>query len=320
MLEWSERRWLDEVANGLTALRELDASCPTRMVYGADTYGRLSFGFITKRQPSSPKLSEAVEVYRHKREHDRDWLLLLTLVDQAFAEAFVQLCGHVYGNVSLAGNEEAGLTAAMECFEEWRQLFLGRQTKLSLEACRGLFAELSFGFQYATQAVDPAFVVECWQGPYGADQDFQFPGTHYEVKSRHVTSHTLHIASKYQLSGDSVVLVSVEVQDSRTPLPGFVSLPELVTEVRETLEPGSEGLANFDDALEELRFAPSDDHYSRFFFKCGEVEYFSVDAGFPRLTPQDLPEGIITIKYQLELEAISEYVIDSHSALNRMHI
>lgn len=315
---WHTDTWLLEVNNGLRALRELDPAIATRMVYGADAQGKLSFGLITFRPPGLPQLSEAVSVMRSQREHDDKWILLLTLEDKEFSEVFIQLCSHVYTKVSATKNEPAGITAAMSCFEEWRQLFLGRQRRqLTVEECRGLFAELDFGFHQATKRIEPGFVVECWQGPFGGDQDFQFPNVHYEIKSRHPSSHALQISSEYQLYGDKIVLVALEVIDSTKPLPGSLSLPQLTELIRQTLGADKTALANFDTAIDELGFDPNDDCYAERFFRIDGIDFFSVREGFPRITAKDLPIGVAGVRYKLELDALTEFILDAETALNQ---
>lgn len=317
---WSGDRWVREVDSGLTALRELDASLATRLVYGADELGRLCFGLITHRPPGRPELSEAVTVARALREADGTWILLLTLEDAVFSEVFVQLCAHVYKKVATAHTETAGLTAAMACFNEWRELFQSKRSKrLSMEQCRGLFAELSFGFTVAARRVGASRALECWEGPFGADQDFVFLDAQFEVKSRHANSRAVQISSEYQLEGENVVLVVVEVVDSSHALPGFISLAEIAREVRSMVSDDSEALRNLDLAFEELRFDSGDDFYEEIYFVCRSYDYFSVEPGFPRITPTMLTPGVTRVSYKIELDGLPKYSITEESALDKIN-
>ncbi|MDQ0076798.1 PD-(D/E)XK motif protein [Arthrobacter oryzae] len=316
---WTSERWNEEVRAGLVTLRELDPMLATRMVYGADEVGRLSFGLITRQPPGFPQLSDAVSIVRAEREHDGTWILLLTLEDAKFSEVFMQLCGHVHEKVSEAATESAGLSTAMECFAEWRQLFQASKKRvLSMEECRGLFAELEFGFDVLGPTVGSSVVVEGWQGPYGSDQDFQFVDVHYEVKSRHASTHALRIASEYQLDGDNIVLVTVEVADSAKPLPGFTSLGDKVVLAKDSVALDDGDLEAFDSALDELGFDPNDEVYGRMYFSSRSYDYYIVSDDFPRITPRDLATGVAGVKYRLELTALDQFAIDADMALSRM--
>lgn len=316
---WTRERWQTEVRGGLVTLRELDPTLATRMVYGADEVGRLSFGLITHQPPGLPQLSDAVNIVRAEREHDGTWILLLTLEDAKFSDVFMQLCGHVHEKVSESQTESAGISTAMECFAEWRQLFQASKKRvLSMEECRGLFAELEFGFDVLGPNVGSSVVVEGWQGPYGSDQDFQFVDVHYEVKSRHASTHALRIASEYQLDGDNIVLVTVEVADSVKPLPGFTSLSDKVVLARDSVALDDGDLEAFDSALDELGFDPSDEVYGRMYFGSRSYDYYIVSDDFPRITPRDLATGVAGVKYRLELTALDQFAIDADMALSRM--
>lgn len=316
---WTPERWQDEVRGGLVSLRELDPALATRLVYGADEVGRLSFGLITHQPPGLPQLSDAVTIVRAQREHDGTWILLLTLEDSTFGDVFVQLCGHVHAKVAEAGTEGTGIATAMECFAEWRQLFQASKRRLlSMEECRGLFAELDFGFNVLGPRVGPSTVVEGWQGPYGSDQDFQFLDVHYEVKSRHATTHALRIASEYQLDGDNIVLVSVDVADSTRALPEFISLADLAIQARDSVALDGGDLEAFDTALDELRFDPSEEFYRQAYFSSRGFDYYFVNDRFPRITPRNLPTGVSGVKYRLELTALDEFLIDVDGALSPM--
>jgi hypothetical protein len=316
---WTPERWQAEVRGGLVTLRELDPMLATRMVYGADEVGRLSFGLITRQPPGLPQLSDTVTIVRAEREHDGTWILLLTLEDAKFSEVFMQLCGHVQEKVSEAVTESAGLSTAMECFAEWRLLFQASKKRvLSMEQCRGLFAELEFGFDVLGRCVGSSLVVEGWQGPYGSDQDFQFVDVHYEVKSRHTSTHALRIASEYQLDGDNIVLVTVEVADSAKPLPGFTSLADQVIQARDSVALDGGDLEAFDNALEELGLDLSEEIYGRTYFSSRSYDYYIVSDDFPRITPRDLATGVAGVKYRLELSALDQFAIAADTALSRM--
>lgn len=312
---WSVNRWLAEVTGGLSALRELDSEIPTRLVYGANANGRLSFGIITKQIPEIPAMSSAVVVTRVKRDHDQSWLLLFTLDDQFCRDVFVRLCEQIYLAVRQECTEEAGLGRMLATIEEWRSLLKIDTRILSIEKIRGLFAELHFTFEVLTPRIGVAPALDAWQGPYGGDQDFVFPAARYELKSRRTMSRAVEISSEYQLAGEDIVLVVVEVTDASVQFEGAMTLGEKLQAVRSMEMLTGPALENFEQALEELRVDPQDARYDDRYLRCGTVDYYRVSGNFPRITGDQIHEDIGGVRYKIDLDSLEQYGIDEREAL-----
>lgn len=314
---WSAARWGVQVERGLSGLRELDATCPTRLVYGGDPLGRLTFGFITAFRPELPQLSEAVSVERAMRAHDSSWILILRLENADFSDVFASLCEDIYHEVRRVDDEVAGLDAAYGVLDKWRKLFdVKTSRRLSLERCRGLFAELIFGVEVLAPHYGLNSVIEGWQGPFGSDQDYELGSRIYEVKSKHASTHSLQIASEYQLNGTGIVLVTVDVEDSKIARSDLVSLRTFVRQIRDRASANADAINLFDSCLAELGFDLEDDYYDSIFFKASDIGYYSVEEGFPRLLPSTLPIGVSSASYRLEIDKISDFLIDQESALD----
>lgn len=319
LTKWTSQQWLDEVHRGLISLRELNPESVTRLVYGGDELGRLNFGIISRIPPGLPELSQAVTVVRVKRDHDNTWILLLTLEDAKYTDVFTDLCDYVQQKVSLASSESAGLEIAMEAFFKWRQMFQGaRKQILTNEECRGLFAELEFGFSILAQRIGLSNVLESWQGPYGADQDYQVQDANFEIKSRHVATRSLRIASEYQLAGKNLTVVSMTILESAQSLEGYWSLCELVDQIQQSCITSERYLAIFEEGLEQVGFDFNEPVYKEKFFKLEAVDYYGVVDGFPRITPNFLPSGISRVNYQVDIQEIEKFRTSESSALSSL--
>lgn len=314
-LPWSPTVWISQVQKGLVTLRELDDKCPTRLVYGGDYMGRLTFGFITKFMPDMPVLSEAVSVERAIR-HDSSWILLLRLEDSHFQDVFVSLCDDIYRTVRESPDESAGMLSASAVLQKWRQLFeVKGLRRLSIERCRGLFAELSFGFEVLAPRIGTSLVVEGWQGPFGSDQDYDLGSQHFEVKSKHASTRSVQIASEYQLHGNNIVLVTIDVENSEVASPAGISLAAYVADLRNRISMEGADLELFDSGLAELGFDIEDKYYESLYLTIGDITYYSVTDAFPKIIPSTLPLGVSSTSYKLEIERISAFQTDPDSAL-----
>ncbi|GAB4098278.1 PD-(D/E)XK motif protein [Sinomonas halotolerans] len=314
---WTVEAWLDSVRNGLVGLRELDPETATRLVYGCDHYGRLQFGMISPYPVGRPDLSRVVTVENGRRS-DGSWMLLLTLDDAQFTDVFGRLCGHVYETVARATSARKGTDAALACLATWRELFRSsNQNRLGLEGCRGLYAELVFGFRVLAPAVGLSTALDAWEGPFGADQDFQIGNDRFEVKSVHPTARSVTIANEYQLA-EGGALVCAAVSDAKVAEPGFESLGAVVEAIRSEILSSSSDIQSFDDALSELRYDVSDDYYRSVYLRLDSLSYFDIRPGFPRILPGDLPKGVGRVKYNIEWDAIEPFRVDETQAVPKI--
>ena len=209
------------------------------------------------------------------------------------------------------------MLSASAVLQKWRQLFeVKGLRRLSIERCRGLFAELWFGFDVLAPLIGTSVVVEGWQGPFASDQDYDLGNQHFEVKSKHASTRSLQIASEYQLHGNNIVLVTIDVHNSEVALPGSISLTSYVADLRNRISTEGADLELFDSCLAELGFDIDDEYYQSLYLSTGDIIYYSVTDAFPKIIPSMLPLGISSTSYKLEIEKISPFRMELGSAVS----
>lgn len=305
-LAWSAGEWDTRRSSGHVGAWEVDPSLPLRLFYGVESTGWLTFGYVGTAKPGSPPLSSAVHVHRRQRDLDEKWTLSLTLTAPDSEAVFRQLAEHIYVRVSAATSEERGVRAFMESVSEWKKLF-ATPNRMSLPQLRGLFAELHVGFVTCSAIMSDAAVVSAWEGPYKADQDFQFPGCSVEVKSVRPTSRAFDIASEYQLDGEDIYIAIATVLDDRSSFDGSMTLPELVTTIRHRLHTQPDLAEAFENALAQHEVDLSDAFYEDTYLSCRDVRFFEVSGEFPRITAKMVPLGAAGVSYKIQLSEIGEY-------------
>lgn len=305
-LVWSAKEWDSRRSSGQIGAWEVDPNLPLRLFYGVESTGWLTFGYVATAKPGSPPLSSAVQVQRRQRDLDDKWTLSLTLTAADSEVVFGQLAEHIYARVRATSSEEHGVRAFMESVSEWKKLF-ATPNRMSLAELRGLFAELHVGFVTISTLLSDSPVLSAWEGPFMADQDFQFPEFSVEVKSVRPTSRAIDIASEYQLDGDNIYLAIATVLDDRSSFDGSMTLPQLVTAIRGRLK-GQPALAeSFEEAFAEHEIDLSDAFYEDTHLKCTGVRFFEVSENFPRITAKLLPQGVTGVSYKVQLSEIVEY-------------
>jgi hypothetical protein len=305
-LAWSAKEWDTRRSSSHVGAWEVDPNLPLRLFYGLETTGWLTFGYVATAKPGSPPLSSAVQVHRRQRDLDGKWTLSLTLTAPDSEAVFRQLAEHIYARVSATLSEEQGVHAFMESVSEWKKLF-APPNRMSLAELRGLFAELHVGFVTCSAIVSDTAAVSAWEGPFMADQDFQFPGFSVEVKSVRPTSRSVDIASEYQLDGEDIYIAIATVLDDRSSFAGSMTLPELVATIRYRLH-GQPALAqSFEDALAQHEIDLSDAFYEDTHLSCTSVRFFEVSGEFPRITAKMVPQGATGVSYKIQLSEIGGY-------------
>jgi hypothetical protein len=305
-LAWSAQEWDTRRSSSHVGAWEVDPNLPLRLFYGVESSGWLTFGYVATAKPGSPPLSSAVQVHRRQRDLDEKWTLSLTLTAPDSEAVFMQLAEHIYARVSATSSEAQGVHAFMESVSEWRKLF-ATPNRMSLAELRGLFAELHVGFVTCSAVVSDAAAVSAWEGPFMADQDFQFPGFSVEVKSVRPTSRAVDIASEYQLDGEDIYIAIATVIDDRSSFVGSMTLPELVSTIRHRLH-GQPALAeSFEDALAQHEIDLDDAFYEDTHLSCIGVQFFEVSGEFPRITAKMVPQGATGVSYKIQLSEIGEY-------------
>ncbi len=182
---------------------------------------------------------------------------------------------------------------------------------LSRSARRGLYGELVVLEQVLAGQIGLRGAAEAWTAARRTDQDFQWEGRAVEVKTT-VSSGAgkVRIASLRQLDGRGLnhLLLSV-VRINERDHAGEL-LAERVARIKEALAQESPAACmRFMDRLIMAGFIESIERRVDVGFAMRCIEHYNVVAGFPRLLPETLPNGIGKVRYELELTACQPWSV-----------
>ena len=130
-------------------MREVGADSALRMIFGVNELNQPFFFVLLATRPRAPQLSSAITVEVAQRPADSRWTLTLRLVDAALTDAFVSLMSDVAQKSALKATEKEAWTAFVGLLTDLQHMLQPRQERLSMEALRGLIAEIWFGFDAA---------------------------------------------------------------------------------------------------------------------------------------------------------------------------
>ncbi len=284
---------------------------PLRLHFGTDHLSRPMLLLRVDDRPEMIRLGDAVAVEIGHRAVQKEWALMLTLLETDLTETFIDLCVDLADRSAPGSDESSSLRLFYRALEEFRDLLSGGPKRpLSMEEQRGLVAELWFALRVLGPRLQAADALVAWSGPLGSPQDFNFPdGSLAEVKSIHGGSRTITISSPEQLDPvDDIplTLVTVSMEECPSSIPGSVTIPTLIEEFQASLRPNVERMEQLDRRLSALGIARTYTSLNTSFI-IGSLRSYSVTGKFPRIRRHDVANGIDGLKYEISLRAITPF-------------
>ena len=242
---------------------------------------------------------------------DIEWLagerqLQLVLGSAGDWEMFHVLCQDLIDSTVKLDTEEAALHTLITRLTRWQRLLSrGGPRIMDEHEIRGLIGEL----QFLRDELIPRFGVAAaasWLGPEGHPQDFAIGGVIVEVKT-HMAGNlpSVMISSPDQLWSDQSTLF-LHVTSLASDVSGAVSLPDLVHDLSRKLEVDSGLLEQFEGRLDRIGYVDLAEYRDHRYSVTSKADY-RVTEGFPRLGPDVIPAGVISVKYAIRIDAIERF-------------
>lgn len=234
----------------------------------------------------------------------------VALKEMRHSDVFTSLAEDLARRITAAPDANARISALLSGLARWQKFLAARAEGLSVEAQRGLWAELHFLRAELIRLVGAELAVSVWQGPTGAAQDFLMPGRAVEVKATSSKPpFVVTISSERQLDSRGLNALYLrhyalaEREGAGEPLPAAVAAARTAV--------NSSGAAElFEDRL--LAAGYVDAHAPRYEgrgWRVRKTRDFVVCRGFPRLIECDLPDGVGSVRYNLALAACEPFAI-----------
>ena len=177
-----------------------------------------------------------------------------------------------------------------------------KKNELSAELRQGLFGELCLLNWLLDKEVRPETALGAWMGPNKRLHDFQFQGSHVEVKANASKRRVVTISDLRQLDESSagrlflahMSLVKTEKKEH--------SLSALVEKIERKLTDSQKDLMTMKLKISRWFQLPQKLRDETIFYSKAP-EFFTVIEGFPRLLGNDLRTGVSVTKYKISLPA-----------------
>lgn len=237
--------------------------------------------------------------------------LVLTLEKHVDRDLFLGLCETLIASLQPTSDSATALAVTLAHIKRWKTFLAGRKSRLlSAEDIRGLFGELLFLRSLYQDHLNEKAAVEAWCGPDRSHQDFIFGNTAVEIKSLSGRERsTVQISSEDQLETlcDDLFLVIYRLSDMpESDL--TLSLNDLVHLIENELTDAT-AIEELPKRLASYGYVEMREYDKPEFLVTAQHAYRVID-GFPRLIRSGLPEGIVRLGYEIELEKIAAFECD----------
>lgn len=246
----------------------------------------------------------------HKFKGTLQWFLMLRNIDEW--QIFKVLCEDLIGVATRAKSEKA-MVATMEIrLRRWQNLLKQKKyVSLPLELQMGLYSELDCLINTIAPKIGLEVALENWVGPESDKQDFLLDASALEVKSyRTSKGEKIIISSKDQLTSEkeNLYLVTYALTKSNKGKSILTIIDAIKGELKE---------ADNEYLIDLFEFKLLDYGYSSLIHKSEQLEsfiidkikYYKINQKFPRLTSNQIPAEIISVKYQIDMSLCEEWEI-----------
>lgn len=249
----------------------------------------------------------------HRKGNQVEWYLLLK--EQGEWEIFLKLCNDLIDQVERIQKEETMITVIINRLKRWQKLLMNRASnQLSPEIQMGLFSELHSLFYHVSQHTTLKEAIHSWGGPDSDIQDFVFGERALEVKShRSNRGEFVTISNPYQLYSVKKHFNLIVYALSRTDNGQTIS--DLVDMIKTELE--KEMLLREIDLLDyktaQYGYFDMVHKFKLINFHIDKITSYELSETFPKVSIEDIPEGVTNLKYQIDLTKCEKYKVNMDS-------
>ena len=202
----------------------------------------------------------------------------------------------------------------------WQEFMRKGTLPLSPEREVGLVGELTMLEKMLDIGINPEVAVSAWSGPFDGLRDFELGFGAIEVKTTMATA------------GFIVKIAGLEQLDDTHCNPIFIgavryaltesgqTISEKINKISALLAFDTMTLSGFNDRVLAAGYIPA--HASRYHrrFSLREIVVLEVDKNFPRLIHGNVTPGVISARYEINLEPLLVQDIGLNAALKKMEM
>jgi hypothetical protein len=306
--EFLKRQW-DRISYYDHSFLRVDTEHPLEWYIGYTAVNLKALLLISDAEIGAIPSSKSMSVKRGRRETDNRWTLTFELLRDEQQDVFMNLCCDIVEYSRNASHAIDALDLVLKRYKQWNRLLEYQKQGLMDESARkGLIGELLFLQQRINKGMKLYPALQGWEGPDGADQDFVYSDSWYEIKTIGLSSQSISISSLEQLSNTSKgFLITMRVDKCPAERPGAFSLNNLVNNVHHLIKSDLDASALFQEKLGRYGYIDLPEYAEQtYYFSKSQV--FEVNDSFPKVIRDDVADQVITVQYTLGIAGLSEWL------------
>ena len=287
--------------------KRINPSHPVDIYIGYDELGRKSLAVISDGDIDNVESTRLIEVKFVKRVDNR-LSLSFNLLDDSISDIFYKFCVDIIDSTSNIKMLNP-LSFVIDRWKNWINTFKNPHSLILTEnEIRGLIGELIFLKEYMFKNYGVEKGITSWLGASKAHKDYEIANTWYEIKTVKENAITVKISSLEQL--DSTVdghMVIIKLEESNPTIENPISLNNYIGEIRRSIE--DRNLSNiFSGKLVKYGYFYAEE-YDKYIYSVKGIDTYIVNQGFPKLSKDDLKDGIVRVSYEIYLNNIKSFMI-----------
>lgn len=236
--------------------------------------------------------------------------LYIYLFDNDLKDIFSLFIQNILEDIVAAVSEREALDLTLNVVAKWKRLFDNINfSGLTLEQQKGLFGELQLLnnlFQFKSNVA----LLNAWTGPDHEDKDYRFGAVGVEVKLTSSKYPKIKITNEGQLDThnlDDLFLILYIVEEVKE---NGSSLNDLVDQIRVKLSSQNDHVKFFNERLMAVGYLDEDRAHYNHQYSIKQEYHYKITSEFPRIVKSLLPDGVYNTSYNIELSAVSEFLIE----------
>jgi len=302
---------------GFSSILNPFVECPISFLFTKDDFGNIGFGIKSniELKNKKPKSLEIIDIFwKNKTLKDNNSEVYFILNQSKYEKEFQHFCTDIIKNCENLGHNEdsKAIKIMLEVLERWKNLFKAKRVLLSDREQMGLYGELVFIRDYLQLNIGIKNAILSWED---GEQDFEFNGKLFEIKSQNAASDSkIMISSLQQLdtSSGNIFLIRQKIGKKNNVSENSESLNGTILSIIELIKKENDSLLleKFELSLFERNYLIENDDSNRNYttkYNLMERIFYEITESFPSITPNKVDIGILKASYEISEITIEQF-------------
>ena len=284
----------------------VDSTHPLELWYGLDEQGRKAIELRANFRPREVKGTDSIEINQYQKKDYKT--ICFSLKNEEMESLFYKFCVDLIEKTRYVTDKNEGYQAIVNRYFQWKKMFMNyHKDVLSEPQIMGLIGEILFFRDHLCKEIGTADALKSWSGQELTHKDFSFQDTWYEVKTVSKGKDSVRISSLEQLDSENEGYLIVYTLEKMSAAFNGVTLNNLVIDTFNSFSLDSEK----EDFMGKVTMQgyTYNTYYDSYVYDMKDFFKFVVTSDFPKLTKNNVPDGVTKASYDLSMTDINKFQV-----------